>query len=501
MTTYDEQRITRLGADVPEPRGDAPLELPAPPPVTAPAPVPAEHDVTPATAPAATRPGARRWIRHNGAGLLFFVGDAVAVGVAAAVSPSLSWVDALFVVLTGVTFVVGGYYRSRFTLSLLDDAPHLLGRAFVGGAVAALGAQIFSATFSLGDWQVALTFVAGLLLMRAATYHLVRSLRRGGHISHPTLIVGAGMVGQELAIAMNDDRRYGLAPVGFVDDSPLVTGAASALPVVGGTSDLAGLIRRFDVDEVVIAFTANSGEAMVRTIRTADRLHCEISVVPRLFELANRGRDTDEIHGMPLVRLRRATFRSATWPLKRLTDIALSGIALLILSPLLLLVAAILRLSDGPGVIFRQERVGLDGRSFELLKFRSLRPEDEAESQTRWNVKHDDRLSPMGRFIRRTSIDELPQLWNIVRGDMSLVGPRPERPYFVETFQEAFPRYGARHRVPCGLTGWAQIHGLRGDTSIEERARFDNYYIENWSLWLDLKIIMRTVGSMMKGSG
>ncbi len=163
--------------------------------------------------------------------------------------------------------------------------------------------------------------------------------------------------------------------------------------------------------------------------------------------------------------------------------------------------ALAVRWEGGPGVIFRQERVSVDGRPFDVLKFRSLRPVDETESKTNWNIKHDDRLGPVGRFLRMTSLDELPQLWNIIEGDMSLVGPRPERPYFVEQFSAYIPRYTARHRVPAGLTGWAQIHGLRGDTSIEERARFDNYYIENWSPWLDMKIGLRTICQVVQRQG
>jgi exopolysaccharide biosynthesis polyprenyl glycosylphosphotransferase len=209
----------------------------------------------------------------------------------------------------------------------------------------------------------------------------------------------------------------------------------------------------------------------------------------------------DEVWGLPLVRLRRAARRSRGWEVKRLFDIVVAALALLALAPLFAVVAALVRREGGPGVLFRQERVSVDGTHFELLKFRSLKPVDETESATHWNIAHDDRLGPVGRFLRKTSIDELPQLINILRGEMSLVGPRPERPHFVHQFTEAHPRYVARHRVPSGLTGWAQVHGLRGDTSIADRARFDNFYIENWSLWLDLKIILRTVGSVVRGTG
>lgn len=189
------------------------------------------------------------------------------------------------------------------------------------------------------------------------------------------------------------------------------------------------------------------------------------------------------------------------WKLKRVVDMLVSGIAILLLSPLLAILALVDRIVDGPGVIFRQERVGLDGRTIEVMKFRSLRPASEEESATNWNIKHDDRVSWYGKFLRRSSLDELPQLFNIWRGDMSLVGPRPERPHFVREFAQLYPFYGSRHRVPCGLTGWAQVNGLRGDTSIKERARYDNFYIENWSVWLDIKIMLRTITTLTKGSG
>jgi exopolysaccharide biosynthesis polyprenyl glycosylphosphotransferase len=240
---------------------------------------------------------------------------------------------------------------------------------------------------------------------------------------------------------------------------------------------------------------------MIEVLRTCDRLRCEIFFVPRLFELHATGPGVDQVWGLPLVRWRRSAYRTVAWRLKRVLDVVVSAVALVALSPLMLACALAVRLEGGSGVLFRQERVGLDGRPFQLLKFRSLRPLDDDESRTKWNVAHDDRLGPVGRFLRRSSLDELPQLINILRGDMSLVGPRPERPYFVEQFARSLPRYTARHRVPAGLTGLAQIHGLRGDTSIEERARFDNGYIENWSLWVDVKILLRTIGALVRNPG
>jgi lipopolysaccharide/colanic/teichoic acid biosynthesis glycosyltransferase len=186
---------------------------------------------------------------------------------------------------------------------------------------------------------------------------------------------------------------------------------------------------------------------------------------------------------------------------KRALDVLVSGTLLLLVSPLLLVCAVVLRISDGPGVVFRQERIGRDGRPFTLLKFRTHRPVDEHESATRWSVANEHEMRRFCRMLRRTSLDELLQLWNVLRGDMSLVGPRPERPYFVAQFSQAYPGYAARHRMRAGLTGLAQVHGLRGDTSIEDRSRFDNAYIDDWSLWQDVCILLRTAVALVRPTG
>jgi lipopolysaccharide/colanic/teichoic acid biosynthesis glycosyltransferase len=192
------------------------------------------------------------------------------------------------------------------------------------------------------------------------------------------------------------------------------------------------------------------------------------------------------------------------WPLrkpayrrtKRLLDLTVACALLVLASPLAAMCAVAVRLEGGPGVLFRQRRVGLEGVEFVMLKFRTLKPADHQEADTRWTVKGDARMGPVGSLLRKTSLDELPQLWNVVRGEMSLVGPRPERPHFVDQFSQTCPGYALRHRVPAGLTGWAQVHGFRGDTSIELRARLDNYYIDNWSLAADLKILLLTFRAM-----
>jgi exopolysaccharide biosynthesis polyprenyl glycosylphosphotransferase len=225
-------------------------------------------------------------------------------------------------------------------------------------------------------------------------------------------------------------------------------------------------------------------------------MDCDLFVVPRLHHAHSALGTADHIGAIPVVSIRRPEISGARWALKRGTDIVFSVLGLVLLSPVMLL-SAIAVFLEGRPVLFRQRRVGRNGKEFNLIKFRSVR-RDGSDSATTWSMANDVRVGPVGRFLRRTSLDEVPQLWNIVRGDMTLVGPRPERPFFVEKFSADHPRYQYRHRVPVGLTGLAQVSGLRGDTPISDRARFDNYYIDNWSPWLDLKILLRTAAEVFR---
>lgn len=427
--------------------------------------------------------------------------DGVALGVAALLVEEVSLRVLAVAAVTLMLCADGGMYRSRLTPSVLDDLPALAARAAVAGAVittvgvfedgnAGRTAVLFSAA------------VLGLVIAgRSLVYDGVRRARRSGRIAYQTLVVGCGELAGQLAQGLLDHPEVGLRPIGFLDDDPLLPEARRPVPHVGRVSDLVDVISRRDVSHVVMAFGSAPESGLVDLLRSCDRLACEIYFVPRLYEVHAMSRDMEIVWGFPLIRMRRAAFRSPSWRVKRLMDVLVAAVALVLLSPLMAGCAVAVRLKIGSPVLFRQQRVGLDGRPFELLKFCSLRPNDTTESAQRWTVAQDQRLGGLGRLLRRTSFDELPQLWNILRGEMSLVGPRPERPYFVEEFRRQFPRYMARHRVPSGLTGAAQVAGLRGDTSIPDRARFDNAYIENWSLWLDVKILLRTIGQVVLVKG
>ncbi|WP_337062291.1 exopolysaccharide biosynthesis polyprenyl glycosylphosphotransferase [Kineococcus sp. G2] len=392
-----------------------------------------------------------------------------------------------------------GLYRHRFEPSVLDDTPLLL-----AAALAAVGAtSVLDALLNLGPvdgplLRLVATTTALAVTARLTAHALVRWARRSGRVGHRTLVVGCGGLGAQLTAVLRR-REHGLLPVGFVDDTPRLPVTARPLPVLGRIADLPRLVREHDAAVVVIGYSNVPEPVVVDVLRACHGLDVEIFAVPRFWQVTSTSRTMQLLRGVPLVRLRRPAFRAPSWRLKRVVDVAASAAGLLLLSPLLALCALAVRLQGGPGVLFRQERVGLAGRRFELLKFRSLHASAQ-ESATRWSVA-DDGVPRLGRWMRRLSLDELPQLWNVLRGDMSLVGPRPERPYFVERFGAEHDEYLWRHRVPCGITGWAQVNGLRGDTSIADRARYDNHYVENWSLWLDVKILLRTVVQVVAAAG
>lgn len=398
----------------------------------------------------------------------------------------------------------GRLYQRRLAMSVLDDIVPLAARGVIALLVTLALAVSLAAPMPFvgviaGLGVASAIYVAAVIMARAALYETARRARRHGR--RPAVILGGGKIADLLAARLDDRPEYGLRPIGYVDAS--FGPDRFRVPMLGGIESLDESIVQHDVYDVIIAFGSFREHQVLAAIETCRRLGCDVFCVPRFFELQGlrNYRYAEDLWGLPLVRLPRRPAVSPAWRVKRLIDVAGAAIGLVLVSPLLAACAIAVRIETGPGVLFKQNRVGLDGRPFTVMKFRTLKPAGAEESATRWNIALDDRLGPVGRLLRRTSLDELPQLWNILRGDMSLVGPRPERPHFVEEFTQAFPRYGSRHRVPAGLTGLAQVNGLRGDTSIEERARFDNFYIENWSLWGDVKIILRTVLAALRREG
>jgi len=270
-------------------------------------------------------------------------------------------------------------------------------------------------------------------------------------------------------------------------------------PILGTVEDLPSLIESQGVDEVIIGLPEASHQDMLTIISLCEREKVNIRVFPDVFQIMARGISIGDLDGMPLLTIGGGALRGWRLTLKRAMDLVGAAVGLVLFSPLMLLTALLVKL-DSPGPAFyTQERMGLDAKPFMILKFRSMRRDAEAETGPVWAVEEDPRRTRLGAFIRRFSIDEFPQFINILLGEMSLVGPRPERPALVRQFQLSIPRYMERHRVKAGITGWAQVHGLRGNTSIYERTKYDLWYIENWSLLLDLKIIIKTIFNLFAG--
>jgi exopolysaccharide biosynthesis polyprenyl glycosylphosphotransferase len=386
----------------------------------------------------------------------------------------------------------GGRYRARLHLSVLDELPTILTRMLTAtAAVASLILYLHQREAVLTFLETACQATALVLVGRFITTRLTAFARRRGIVQYPTVMVGGGPLGAELAKILGEHAEYGLKVVGFVDDGDHFP-AEEYVPRLGRLTDLDVAVETTNARTLLVADGYFEERELMNGVRTEECRSADLLVVPRMHYFHTQTGMADHIGSIPIMRIRNPNLRGPARLIKRVFDIVVAVAASIVLLPVLVAAAVAVRIEGGPGVIFRQVRVGRDGKQFHLFKFRSMRPADERESETKWCVATDNRIGPVGRLLRCTSIDELPQLWNIIRGDMTVVGPRPERPHFVELFSAQFDRYSHRHRVQVGLTGFAQVSGLRGDTSIADRARYDNFYIENWSLWLDIKIILRT---------
>jgi exopolysaccharide biosynthesis polyprenyl glycosylphosphotransferase len=384
-----------------------------------------------------------------------------------------------------------------------DDLPRLLGLL----ALPVLLLAPFFPPSEIGELAKAVPLVATFVLIaRAASYWLIRTVRSRGLIAEPTLVVGTGELGHAIANTLFEHPEYGLKPVGILGHSVAHRGRDPELrsidrlplPLMGSVDRLDRVVREQRIRRVIVAFDRTSEEGMLHVLRKCDRLPVEVHVMPRLFELgvAPASPTTDDVWGISLMRLKRSAHRSLQWRMKRVVDIVVAGVLLILTAPVMIVSIIAIRATSAGPAFFRQVRVGQRGQRFRVIKLRTMYVNEDGD--TAWTIDGNHRVTRVGRFLRETSIDELPQLINVLMGQMSLVGPRPERPFFSDRFQRRISGYEDRQRVPAGITGWAQVHGLRGDTSVTERSRFDNQYIEHWSIWQDTVILARTFGAVLR---
>ena len=457
------------------------------------------------------RQRARTWPR---AALVLDVAMLAAAGVATqlgADAAGIARIAPIWLVAYGALVLLSLYLRGmygwRLRVSALDDARAIV----VATALASMGVLSFRILLPGGVDDLApqslrlLVFSAVYLAAgRVALDWAQVSARRDGDLARPTLIVGAGRVGRLTARRLLDHPELGLRPVGFIDKEPLDE-PGLPVPVLGASWDLERLIEQHGVEHVVVTFSTAPNDVLLREARRCEELGVSVSLVPRLFERVTERLSVEHIGGLPLLSTRRTDPKGWQFAVKYAADRLVAGVLLLVALPVFLFLALGTVISVGRPIFFRQPRYGRDGREFEMLKFRSMRASSEPvllpdlpPDTAPGGVEGDDRRTRFGTFLRRTSLDELPQLLNVLNGDMSLIGPRPERPDFARLFEQNVYRYGERHRVKSGITGWAQVHGLRGRTSLSDRVEWDNYYIENWSLWLDVKILLMTLWAVRR---
>jgi exopolysaccharide biosynthesis polyprenyl glycosylphosphotransferase len=417
----------------------------------------------------------------------------------------------LFPPIALAVLLAKGHYRRRVHTSAIDDLARILGATSLAAIALIAAAALLEPIWTPSSVVSRAWFIGSVLLagFHAAFLWARRRMYARGVLARRTLIVGAGVIGADLERRIEQRPELGLDLVGYLDREPHRQIDSRRAPVLGEPEDLRRVAAETGVDHVVLGYAACPDRMLIPLMSECEALGLEVSLVPRLFERINLRVEVDQIGGLPVYGMRFVNPQGWQFAVKHLIDRVAASLMLVALAPLMLAIATAVKLSSPGPVCFKQRRIGRDGRDFEMLKFRSMWLDDQnpergaavlAPGAAPGGVEGRDRRTRVGRFLRKSSLDELPQLINVARGEMSLVGPRPERPEFVGVFARYVRRYPDRHRVKSGITGWAQVNGLRGQTSLSDRIQADNYYIENWSLFLDLKILLMTAAALIQRS-
>jgi Undecaprenyl-phosphate glucose phosphotransferase len=414
----------------------------------------------------------------------------------------------LILVMAAIVFALQGLYRLRRPMSMVDNSLRTVAALIVTAALV-LGITLYiriyfrfapevapRAEYSQGVFVLFVAFGAPLVMAGRSLLlaWFERSWARGENAVR-ILVAGTSDLGQTVARKLAAHRRLGFSVVGFLTETAEVGGDIEGRPVLGGLAEANEVIASRSIDAVYVALPVDRHAAMVDLVKNLNNQFVDVRIVPDLLQCLTLRSGIEDLDGIPIVSLNETPMHGPAALVKRLMDLAGASALLLALTivPVLpaIVIAIALRGGKGP-ILYTQERMTVDGRRFSVYKFRTMVDDAEAETGPVWATDGDPRRTRLGAFLRRYNLDEWPQLLNILKGDMSLVGPRPERPSFVHEFKNHIPNYMLRHRVRSGLTGWAQIHGWRGNSSLEKRIEFDLYYIENWSLLLDLKILLLT---------
>ncbi|MEK6680785.1 MAG: undecaprenyl-phosphate glucose phosphotransferase [Nitrospirota bacterium] len=400
------------------------------------------------------------------------------------------------ILIWGIVFNVFGLYRPRRLTSRVSEIYDIAKASsvsilFLIAVSFFLKRYDFSRVILVSFW---ISSIVMLSLERGLFREYLRFMRKRGYNLRYALVVGTGNLAQDIMKKIDLHPELGIKIAGFLKDKKEAT-ADNKLQskIIGNYTDINNLIREKNIDQVFIAIPLKEGEKLLEVLKSLEDEMIEIRVVPDLYQLAALQGGVEEFEGMFLINLQGSPLYGWNRVLKRGADIVFSLIAILLTSPLMLVIVAVTKLTSKGPVFYRQARMGLDGREFQMLKFRSMRIDAEKETGPVWAKENDPRRTRFGSFLRRTSLDELPQFFSVLKGDMSIVGPRPERPVFIEEFRRKIPKYMLRHKMKAGITGWAQVNGWRGNTSLEKRIEYDLFYIKNWSLFFDLKIMWLTI--------
>ncbi len=401
-----------------------------------------------------------------------------------------------------VVFNLFKFHETKRTVNIAGELLDIIKAAFVSVVIIGFIPEFIIINLDYQHYysRISLVFFWAILILNLSLFRILlrlclRIIRKSGYNLRHILIVGTGSLAKEVVLRISKHREFGLEVSGLLArDSEQIDSVINGHKVVGTYKDLTAIIDKLKIDQLIFALSQDEHRLLIKLLGSVSGLMVDICVIPDIrYKFFTLRQGVEELAGLPVIRLRETPLFGWNRTKKRIFDFLIALFALTMALPFMIIIAVIIKLESSGPIFYKQKRVGYDGKEFEIIKFRSMKQNAEAETGAVWAKKEDSRSTRLGKILRKTSIDEIPQLINVIKGEMSLIGPRPERPEFIEKFKSKIPAYMLRHKMKAGMTGWAQVHGLRGNTSLEKRIEYDIYYIEHWSVLLDVKIIFLTI--------